>query len=352
MKAERKERTIVKTRILMSTAVNPWLNLAAEEYIFRDMVPDHQLLFLWRNTDTVVIGRYQNPWVECDVERMEADKVFLARRQKRGRRGVPGSGKHLLTFMSPRAYYSKERNTRIITNALAAFGITAYPSGRNDILVDERKVSGSAYKERSDRAFHHGTLLIKVDMGKLARYLRPNPYKLESKGIQSVRSRVANLTEFNPDIDHGKICTAIIREFIKEYGSHADAEELGEEEFLRIPELAEHYRELSDWEWRFGKTPNFSHRLTRSFPWGNLDIHLQCSDGRVTEARLFSDALYPDFVAALEESFVGVRYDMAALADTAAAAGRIRPETSGFGDDVAAWLRGEPGEDGKPREAG
>ncbi|WP_421714602.1 lipoyl protein ligase domain-containing protein, partial [Aeromonas media] len=77
-----------------------------------------------------------------------------------------------------------------------------FASGRNDLLVatadGDRKVSGSAYRETQDRGFHHGTLLLDADLGRLANYLNPDPKKLAAKGITSVRSRVANLCELLP----------------------------------------------------------------------------------------------------------------------------------------------------------
>ena len=71
-------------RVLLSDITNPWFNLATEDWIFRELDPHTHTLFLWRNDNTVVIGRHQNPWVECKVDKMEADNVYLARRQSGG----------------------------------------------------------------------------------------------------------------------------------------------------------------------------------------------------------------------------------------------------------------------------
>ena len=149
-----------KLKVFLSDSTDPWFNLATEDWIFRDMDPSYQVLFLWRNAETVVIGRFQNPWTECDVEKMEADGIKLARRQSGGGAVFHDLGNTNFTFLSGADEYDKERNNRIITDALARFGITAEPSGRNDIIVEGRKVSGSAFKKKRDRAFHHGTMLI------------------------------------------------------------------------------------------------------------------------------------------------------------------------------------------------
>ena len=118
-------------RVLISETYDPWFNLATEDYIFREMDPDHHILFLWRNDNTVVIGRYQNPWAECDIRKMDEDKVKLARRQSGGGAVFHDPGNTNFTFMSSRSNYSKERNTDIIVRALNRFQIDAAASGRN-----------------------------------------------------------------------------------------------------------------------------------------------------------------------------------------------------------------------------
>lgn len=102
-------------------------------------------------------------------------------------------------------------------------GVSAFASGRNDLLVatqdGDRKVSGSAYRETHDRGFHHGTLLLDADLSRLANYLNPDPKKLAAKGISSVRSRVANLCELLPGIEHQQVSHALIEAFFAHYGA-------------------------------------------------------------------------------------------------------------------------------------
>lgn len=325
-------------KVFITGVDDPWFNLATEDWIFRDMDPEHRVLFLWRNSDTVVIGRYQNPWVECRVDAMKADGVRLARRQSGGGAVFQDLGNTCFTFLSGRADYSKERNSGIIIRALARFGITADASGRNDILVEGRKISGSAYKLTRDRAFHHGTLLINTDLTRLAHYLNPDAKKLVSKGISSVRSRVANLTEFNPDLNHFSLGEAIIEEFFSEYGESCPVEELNYETLKRIPHLADYYSHMADWDWRFGKTPDFTHHLEHRFDWGRIDLHLDVHRGMVREVKIFSDCLHPDVIEALHGVFPGVRYSK----DNLAAAVRRVPVAdeaeTGMAADIARWL--------------
>ena len=146
----------------------PLFNLAVEECIFRQMDPNQRVLFLWRNANTVVIGRAQNPWKECNTRRMEEDGVTLARRSSGGGAVFHDLGNSCFTFMEGKPEYDKSISTAIVLDALKRLGVEAFASGRNDLLVatpdGERKVSGSAYRETHDRGFHHGTLLLDADL--------------------------------------------------------------------------------------------------------------------------------------------------------------------------------------------
>lgn len=297
-----------KIRVLISDTFDPWFNLATEDWIFRDMEPSTHILFLWRNKDTVVIGRNQNPWAECHVAKMAEDEIKLARRQSGGGAVFHDLGNTNFTFLNSREAHSKEINSQMIISALEKFSIKAYTSGRNDILVDERKISGSAYKENNDRAFHHGTLLINADLTRLGNYLNPSKKKLEAKGVTSVRSRVANLVEFNPLVTHENLCETIIKEFFKYYKAECPIEHLDHEFLKTIPELNKYYLELSDWNWRFGKTPEFSHHVEERLSWGLMDLHLEVKNGKIEDVQLFSDALYPDLITRINEKLLGVPY--------------------------------------------
>jgi len=258
----------MRLKVLLSVVHDPWFNLATEDWIFKDMDPSYQVLYLWRNSETVVIGRHQNPWSECNLQKMADDDVKLARRQSGGGAVYHDLGNTNFTFLSGKDSYKKENNFQIIINALKKFEIYAEVSGRNDLVVGQKKVSGSAFKESKDRAFHHGTLLMNTNLQKLAGYLNPDKKKLLNKGISSVKSRVANLSEFNTHVNHDTMGQAIINEFFSFYGETCEIEVLNQQKLKQIPELNQYYEQLGDWHWRFGKTPKFAYHLSERFEWG------------------------------------------------------------------------------------
>ena len=336
----------MKLRILKSAVTNPWFNLATEDWIFNTLNSDSHTLFLWRNSETVVIGRSQNPWVECKINKMEADDVFLARRQSGGGAVFHDLGNTNFTFLSPKADYDQAANFTIIINALKKLGIDADLSGRNDMQVDDKKISGSAFKHAADRSFHHGTLLVNANMQKLGDYLNPHPLKLKAKGIKSVRARVANLVEFNEDINHETLSEAIIEAFCEyyrdtDYGDTAPVEELDEASLAKQPNLNKYYQQMADWDWRFGKTPEFTHHIETRFDWGIIDLHLDVKQAVIREVVIFSDALNVELIDLLKESLADVKYDKHDIKAKFDELSRAHAELATQIDDVSEWLRGE-----------
>lgn len=298
-------------RLLLSDSYDPWFNLAVEDCIFREMTTQ-RVLFLWRNAETVVIGQAQNPWKECNTRRMEEDGIRLARRSSGGGAVFHDLGNTCFTFMAGKPEYDKSVSTGIILNALKSLGIDASASGRNDLVVQtaggERKISGSAYRETADRGFHHGTLLLNADLSRLANYLNPDIKKLQAKGITSVRSRVANLNEFVPDINHEQICQAVTAAFFEWYGTSVQPEIISPDVYPDIPGFPERFAKQSSWEWNFGKAPAFSHLLNERFVWGGVDIHFDVEKGAISRAQIFTDSLNPAPLLALADALVGTRY--------------------------------------------
>ncbi len=184
----------------------------------------------------------------------------------------------------------------------------AYASGRNDILVGGKKISGSAFKEIKGRSFHHGTLLIDTDLTKLGRYLVPREKKLASKGIRSVRSRVMNLKEEAPLISHDLICKAIIEEFSKKYGQSCEVETLDLNFLSHQPSFMKSYEKLKDWHWRIGETPKFEQSFDEQFSFGSMEVFLNSHKGVITEIKIFSDGLHPEMIEYLNRAFLGISY--------------------------------------------
>lgn len=333
----------IKLRVLISETFNPWFNIATEDWIFREFDPSFQTLYLWRNQETVVIGRSQNPWSECNLAKMEQDKVYLARRASGGGAVFHDLGNTCFTFLSPKQGYDRSANNQIILNALAQFGVRAEASGRNDIVIPmedgPRKVSGAAFRETHDRAFHHGTLLIDANLNRLQDYLTPNPKKIQSKGRASVRARVMNLSEINSKITHETLSKAVIEEFFKFHDGECEVEVLDQFSLMKNESLQKRFSEFSDWNWRFGKTPEFNVQLSEYLSWGFVEVFIDSEKGVITRAQVFSDSLFPDLIENFQTSLANQHFSKRGI-DAAVAKTKLSfPDQSEHLDELGTWLK-------------
>lgn len=298
--------------IIESDSTNPYKNLALENWLLDHVAEDEVILYLWQNQHTVVIGKNQNAWKECNISTLEADGGHLARRLSGGGAVYHDLGNLNFTFLAQKAHYDVAKQLEVILRGLQSLGIEAEKSGRNDILVDGRKVSGNAFYEHAGRCYHHGTLLMQVDGEKMAKYLNVSKEKLQSKGVSSVKSRVLNLVEVCPELDASKLKAAMCEAFAAVYE--------GAPEILPLASVnAEEWRALQtryeDWDWNFGRKFAFDRSFGNRFPWGRVDIEMQIKNGHIHDAQVYSDALLPDFIDDLGAVLPGVRYESSALVE-------------------------------------
>lgn len=330
-----------KLLLYRSESSDPFFNLAAEEWIFNTQDPQAHSLFWWRNGPSVIIGRFQNPWKECHVQMLVDNNVNLVRRKSGGGAVYQDLGNSIYTFVSPKKEFSIPRNNQIIVNALERFGIKAVPTGRNDIVVDGKKVSGAAFKHSLQHSLHHGTLLVNLDTTALPRYLNPNKAKLASKGVSSVEARVQNMIHLAPNMTHETLGDVLIQAFLKDYGAAStEIIPLNEKVLAGEKLFTSAFEELKDWNFRFGKTPEFTHNLETRFDWGIMDVFFNCKNGIITNATIYSDVLYPVLVETLQKQLTGVRYDVSSVkAALREAAGALKDTPcEKFVAEFEAWL--------------
>lgn len=298
-----------KKHIFVTKETNIHFNLATEKYLIENYEPDSTILFLWKNSPTVVIGRYQNPWEECRLSLMEEDGVRLARRCSGGGAVYQDLGNICFTIICPAQEANKAKNFELVLNALEMMGVKATLSGRNDVLVDERKVSGSAFQTTHGRFCHHGTMLISTNLLKLPDYLTPNEHKLQSHGVKSVASRVANLTEFIPEATTDLFASCMAKAFDEQ----CPIEVISEEKLGLYPELRQSFEVFSSKEWNLGKSPKFTNKLSGRFSGGVVSFYLTVEQGIITKASIASDALSTQGVELLPEYITNLKYDSSSV---------------------------------------
>ena len=291
-----------------SSSFDPYRNLAVEQTLLESVEEGQCILYLWQNENTVVIGRNQNPWKECNISLLEAEGGHLARRLSGGGAVFHDLGNLNFTFLLRQEDFDTGRQLKVIQAALKSFGIDTEISGRNDLTANGQKFSGNAYYKNGVQAYHHGTLLVSADMGKLSRYLTPSKAKLQSKGVDSVRSRVVNLKELNPRITIERLKTALAEAFSQVYGLPVSL--LSNPEPDRIGELTERNR---SWEWNFGQKMPFTMECQDRFPWGSIQIQLEIRHGIIQSAMVWTDAMDFRLAPQIRQILTGCTFTKEAL---------------------------------------
>lgn len=301
----------MKLKIIRTDNTNPYENLALEEHLTMNAKEGEVTLYLWQNAHTVVIGRNQNPWRECDVEAIKRDDVYLARRISGGGAVYHDMGNLNFTFVARDGLFDVEKQTEVILLACRLLGVNAIKTGRNDLTVDEKKFSGHAYFSSNGYNYHHGTIMMDVNGEDLTKYLNVPDSKLKSKGVASVRSRVTNICEHIGDDRLRNAELPVQIEAMKNMLVLAAEKVYGSEGMvISIPtipqELIDKY---SAEEWRLGVRIPFEKDIIHRFDWGEVEAQLVMKGEYIEDAKIYSDSLETEVFAAVEGMLKGCKYD-------------------------------------------
>ncbi len=274
-------------KIYLSESFDPKFNLSVEEWLMKHSQPNDVVMFLWQNANTIVIGRNQNPYKECSIKKIKDDGVQLVRRLSGGGAVFHDKGNLNFTFIAADANYNVENNMNVILNGLSMFGIHGCFNGRNDLVIQQRKFSGNAFFSESGMNCHHGTLLVNVDFHKMSKYLNVSPLKLQSKGIDSVASRVVNLKDISKEITIKSLKDALTKSFNDFYKTNAEVININE----KTIDVTDYIKKYSSWEWNYSESPDFNVTLEEKFSWGLIEIYAVVSDGIIKNCKIYTDSI-------------------------------------------------------------
>ncbi len=300
-------------RYIINNSTDPYFNIALEEYCLMHVDPGEDYFLLWQNEPSIIIGKNQNTMEEINARFVEERGIKVVRRVSGGGAVYHDLGNLNFTFISK---VDPDRTTDFsvfanpVIKVLKELGVEAMLLGRNDIIANDRKISGNAQRLHRTKFLQHGTLLFDVKLEDLVESLNVSADKIQSKAIKSIRSRVCNIREL---LQEDMTIDAFREQLQKRLSDDYRSEEirLTEEDLKQIEENAR--SKFASWDWTYGESPAFNYRSEKRFPGGKVGVLIQVKDGLIKECKFYGDYLSIVDTEGFAERLTGLRYDRKTL---------------------------------------
>lgn len=292
--------------LIISPFTDPFKNLAVENYFLDNLEMGESILLLWINDPCVVMGRFQNPWIECNLDLMKKQNITLVRRQSGGGCVYHDQGNVNFSFINWNKNHDKEKNQKFWMNFFLSLNIDVRTNQRGDFVVfkngELKKISGSAFKQKKDKSFHHGTLLFNTEIDQLNSYLLAGTREREfdSKSIASVRSNVTNIGDL-VSIEH-------FFEAIEKYEEILSVTTINQS-LLKKKTLIDYENKIKNPAWLWGETPLF----TKYIKSDKFDLDLGVKKALITQFSLRSELLHDSLLKDMNDKFLGIAFNYQSL---------------------------------------
>ncbi len=292
---------------------DPYFCLAAEEYLMKQFSED--IFMLWQSENTVVVGKHQNAMAEINYPFVHRNMIKVARRISGGGTVFHDKGNVNFSFIknveSP-SEISFKRFVQPIIEALDTIHVKAVTSGRNDLLVQGKKISGNAEHIFKNRVLHHGTLLFNSDLELLSRSIKIVPGKYRGKAVQSNRGIVTNIFPFLEN----KWTVDEFNLFLLDYHLKISGNriyQLNEEDKTAIQKLAN--EKFNTWEWNFGYSPKYTFQNESKIDEKKINVKLLVEKGIIMEAEITGEYLNSAQSAIINSSLKETRHSFKTIRD-------------------------------------
>ena len=295
-------------KLVINENTSPYFNLALEEHFLTGT--DIELVMLWRNAASVIIGRNQNTLEEVNLDYAEERNIPVARRLSGGGTVFHDLGNVNYTIIRnirQDDFNNYEYFTRPVVEYLGTLGVRAEFQGRNDLIIGDAKFCGNAQAVKNNRILHHGCILYSADFTDLAGLLAPRDIKFTSHGVKSVRKRVTNIVNH---MEAPMTAEDFLGGLCQYFAGHIEGIEpylISRDDIRSVERLVG--EKYSKWEWNFGASPAYNMKRSRRYDFGLIDVLMSVERGEIREARIFGDFFSIRDKEELEGLLTGVRHD-------------------------------------------
>lgn len=318
VKVNEKKEILHMMKFIDNTGItDPEINLAIEEYALKNLDPKDTYLLFYVNRPSIIIGKNQNTYEEINLNYVKEKNLYVVRRLSGGGAVYHDEGNLNFSFIAEddgHSFHNFKKFTEPVVQALAKLGVTAELSGRNDIHVGERKISGNAQFTTKGRMFSHGTLMLDSEVENVVSALNVKDEKIRSKGIKSIRSRVANVSEFLDTPIKMEEFKQILLRYIFDTDGDIPTYELTDADWEAIHKLSK--ERYQNWDWNYGKSPAFDIQRSKRFAGGNVDVRLNVRRGYIEACKVYGDFFGVTDVSELEDLLIGTKFEAGSLAKT------------------------------------
>lgn len=279
-------------------------HFSCEEYFMFNNQINEPVIMLWQADKCVMLGNYQIVQSEIDMSYAENNGIKPVRRSSGGGTIFTDMGTLLCTLILPYEdgqdprQIANETLAAMIVDTLAQIGIPAKREGRNDILVDGKKFSGMAQYVRNGRLCSHCSLLYDTDLNMLTRVLRVDSAKIQSKAIQSVRSRVTNLKEHMKEAYSTRDFAGLLKQKLFEL-QPVKMYTLTDHDVAEISRIYD--GKYGNPSWTFESAPGFTFHNSKRYSGGKVEVYLNIVKGLVVSCSIKGDFLGTAPIRGLDE---------------------------------------------------
>lgn len=294
---------------LESTSTDPYYNLAMEEYIFEKLDRSKSYFFLWQNSNTVVVGKYQNTAEEIHQKYVDAHGIRVARRLSGGGAVYHDKGNLNFTFVvdaNGQSNFDFSVFVVPVIRVLKQLGIQAEFTGRNDITIQGKKISGNSQYIKDGRLLHHGCVMLDSNLTTVADVLKVKDSKFTSKSAKSVHSRVTTINEHAAS----PVSMDTFKQLLKAEifrTNQMETMEISKEGMEEIERLRN--EKYATWDWIYGQSPPYDMKQELKLPSGSVTVYLQAEHAHIKNIRFFGDFFGNGEISELEQAMQGLPLD-------------------------------------------